>query len=604
MPQTSFAVMTTLGRAKEAAALANASTITITQIAIGDGATVPSGGETALYHEVARKTISGHGTVAGAANVAYFDCYLAAGDGPYTIREAGLYDDAGDLIAIAHYDPPINKPVPSSGQTVEGTVRLEVAFSDVANVTIVVDPSMQVALQRLTRLPWIPIISMTLATPPVSPVAGDCYLIASAPTGAWTGQAGKIAEYTIAGWAIITPPDGHGVSLPDGRVFVRVSGVYVEKIALDAQSGKWLYAVSGGTANAITVTLAPAPAAYVAGMAIRTKVASTNTASATINVNGLGARQIVRPDGSQLAAGNIAANAILELVYDGSNFQLITAIGQSVLTQNVSIYVDPASGSDTLYDGSSAAVSGTAGPFATLTKALSVVGQFAPGAYGATINLSGGAFNAGAAGFATANWAHCPVTIIGAGRTSTLLDGTAPVILLIEGPNVYSIKGFGVRSTSIYAGGAKVIGTSGGAVLNVIGDIKCNGCATAPLADFLSCTSGLIRVSGAIELAGDIGSTGFGGSFFAARGSGAQIEFYDAAITISTTISCAQFVLGYNAGLISVNSGFPATFVNPANVTGSKYLATTNGIVNTQGRGASYFPGSSAGSTSAGGQYP
>lgn len=137
MFQTSFALMTNLGRAKEAAAFANSTTVEITHIAIGDGATVPSGGETVLYHRVALKTISDHGTVVGAENVAYFDCFLEAAEGPYTIREADIYDVDGDLIAIAHYDPPINKPVPASdGQTVEGTVRLEVAFSNVANITI------------------------------------------------------------------------------------------------------------------------------------------------------------------------------------------------------------------------------------------------------------------------------------------------------------------------------------------------------------------------------------------------------------------------------------------------------------------------------------
>jgi hypothetical protein len=237
MAQTSFALMTNVGRAKEAAALANATTIEITNIAIGDGATVPSGGETALYHQIALKTISGHGTVIGAANVAYFDCYLAAAEGPYTIREAGLYDIDGDLIAIAHYDPPINKPTPASGQTVEGTVRLEVAFSDVASVTIKVDPSMQVALQRLTRLPWIPVVSMTLTVPPALPVVGDTYVIAGATTGAWAGQAGKIAEYTNAGWAIIAPPDGHGIGLPDGRIFIRVSGAYIEWKAAETFRG-------------------------------------------------------------------------------------------------------------------------------------------------------------------------------------------------------------------------------------------------------------------------------------------------------------------------------------------------------------------------------
>lgn len=226
MAQTSFALMTTLGRAKEAAALANATTIEITHIAIGDGVTVPSGGETELYNEVARKTISGSGTVVGASNVAYFDCFLAAEDGPYTIREAGLIDSEGDLIAIARYDPPIHKPIPASGQTVEGTIRLEVAFSNVANVTVVVDPSLQVPLQRLTVLPWVPVGSMTLSSPPADPEPGDTYLIGAGATGAWTGQSGKLAEYTVAGWAIIDPPDGHGIGLPDGSAFTRRDGVY------------------------------------------------------------------------------------------------------------------------------------------------------------------------------------------------------------------------------------------------------------------------------------------------------------------------------------------------------------------------------------------
>lgn len=237
MTQTSFALMTVLGRAKEAAALANGTAIQITEIAIGDGVTVPSGGETQLYNEVDRFPVSGHGTVAGAANVAYFDAYLSAADGPYTIREAGLYDSQGDLIAIAHYNPAISKPVPSSGQTVEATVRLEVAFSNVASIVIAVDPSMTVPLQRLSRLPWIPVLSMTITAPPASPAVGDAYLVPAGATGAWSGHAGKVAEYTTAGWAILTPTDGHAVSLPDGRTFMRRAGSYSEYVATTSDRG-------------------------------------------------------------------------------------------------------------------------------------------------------------------------------------------------------------------------------------------------------------------------------------------------------------------------------------------------------------------------------
>lgn len=343
MAQTSFALLTNTGRAKEAAALANATSIEITHIAIGDGATVPSGGETALYNEVARKTIAGHGTVVGAENVAYFDCYLAAGDGPYTIREAGLYDVAGDLIAIAHYDPPINKPVPASGQTVEGTVRLEVAFSNIATVVIKVDPSMQVALQRLTRLPWVPVIELGRNDPPAGPAAGDAYVIGSAPTGAWTGHAGKLAEYTIAGWSIMVPPAGHGVSLPDGRVFERIGGSYIEKIALDVQAGKWQYAAVAGTANAILVTLSPVPAGYTAGMVVRFKVASGNTGPVTINVNGLGAKSIRRADGDELKSGDLVAGGVATLAYDGASFQLVAAgiSAASVPSRDLVIFAVP-----------------------------------------------------------------------------------------------------------------------------------------------------------------------------------------------------------------------------------------------------------------------
>lgn len=323
MPQTSFALMTTLGRAKEAAALANATKITITEIAIGDGPTVPSGGETALYHEVARKTISGHGTVVGADNVAYFDCYLAAGDGPYTIREAGLYDDAGDLIAIAHYDPPISKPVPESGQTVDATVRLEVAFSNVASIVIVIDPAMKVALQRLSRLPWIPIIELARNNPPETPLIGDVYTTGDNPTGAWAGQVGKVVEYTIAGWAILAPPNGHGVGLPDGRVFIRTNGSYVEKIAIDVQSGKWLYGVDTGAANALVVALTPRLRAYTAGLLAHIKVNNKNTVTApTINIDGLGVKTITYGDGSSLQVGDLVAGDVVSLTYDGAKFIL------------------------------------------------------------------------------------------------------------------------------------------------------------------------------------------------------------------------------------------------------------------------------------------
>lgn len=584
MPQASFAVMTTVGRAKEAAALANATTITITHIAIGDGATVPSGGETALYHEIARKTISGHGTVVGASNVAYFDCYLSAAEGPYTIREAGLYDDEGDLIAIAHYDPPINKPVPASGQTVEGTVRLEVAFSDVASVTIKVDPSMQVALQRLTRLPWISVKSMSLAAPPALPAVGDTYLIAAAPTGAWTGNAGKIAEYTIVGWAMMTPPEGHGISLPDGRVFEYVDGVYVEKLALDAQSGKWVYALDSGGVNALAVTLSPAPLSLVAGLSLRIKAANSNTGASTLDINTLGAKPVTRRDGSVLLDSDIIAGAIQEYLYDGAKFQLSGASGKPPQARNLHIYVNAAIGNDA-NDG----VSNTAGrAMATIQGAVNRAFSYPPSQYTITIHVADGTYNetvstpvySGPNLIITGN-AATPSNVIVNGGTSKCFQAQGPNSLTVNNLKVQNSAG-GVDQYGFYATAGATIFTSN----TVSGAIQ----------SYVFCGSGGTMVPGSHAFSGNCG-----GYFYATIG-GQVLLPSGAVYTISTPITLSgASAQASQAGTVKAATPQP-TFVG-SSTTGPRYSATLNGIIYTQGGGAGFFPGTSAGSVSSGGQY-
>lgn len=47
-----------------------------------------------------------------------------------------------------------------------------------------------------------------LTAPPGAPAEGDRYIVAAAPTGAWAGQAGKIAIYQDGGWSFLTPREG------------------------------------------------------------------------------------------------------------------------------------------------------------------------------------------------------------------------------------------------------------------------------------------------------------------------------------------------------------------------------------------------------------
>jgi hypothetical protein len=47
-----------------------------------------------------------------------------------------------------------------------------------------------------------------LATPPGSPAAGDTYIVAASPTGAWVGHATKVAVWDGAAWVFGTPRVG------------------------------------------------------------------------------------------------------------------------------------------------------------------------------------------------------------------------------------------------------------------------------------------------------------------------------------------------------------------------------------------------------------
>lgn len=83
--------------------------------------------------------------------------------------------------------------------------------------------------------------------------------------------------------------------------------------------------VASGTGDAMTFSFGEAPAAYVSGMYFRFySPASANTVTnPTLNVNALGAKTIVKRDGSTaLAAGNIVASTLYEVTYDGTNFRI------------------------------------------------------------------------------------------------------------------------------------------------------------------------------------------------------------------------------------------------------------------------------------------
>jgi hypothetical protein len=60
-------------------------------------------------------------------------------------------------------------------------------------------------LNRLDALVQPLVQQVGLNTPPGSPAGGQCWIVGSTPTGAWAGQANKLAQRIGGAWAFHTP---------------------------------------------------------------------------------------------------------------------------------------------------------------------------------------------------------------------------------------------------------------------------------------------------------------------------------------------------------------------------------------------------------------
>jgi len=82
-----------------------------------------------------------------------------------------------------------------------------------------------------------------------------------------------------------------------------------------------LGAVSG--ADTITATASPPITAYATGQTFRFVSAGANTGAVTLNINALGAKSVTKAGATALDANNIPSGAVVEVVYDGTRFQLL-----------------------------------------------------------------------------------------------------------------------------------------------------------------------------------------------------------------------------------------------------------------------------------------
>jgi hypothetical protein len=145
-----FAILTDVGAAK----LANANVLgvpwNITQMGLGDANGTdpqPSAKQTKLINEWRRRPLNQLRIDPVNAAVIIAEQVIPADEGGRWIREVGLYDADGDLVAVANCAPSF-KPILSQGSGRTQVVRMNLIVSSTAQISLKIDPAVVLATRE------------------------------------------------------------------------------------------------------------------------------------------------------------------------------------------------------------------------------------------------------------------------------------------------------------------------------------------------------------------------------------------------------------------------------------------------------------------------
>jgi hypothetical protein len=103
------------------------------------------------------------------------------------------------------------------------------------------------------------------------------------------------------------------------------------------QKGSLIYGADNSvTANTYTVPMTPALSGsnYTVGMVVNFKANLANTGGVTLNVNGFGAASVFKNYNVPLVANDIQSGQMVTVMYDGTNWQMLSQIGNTPSTNN------------------------------------------------------------------------------------------------------------------------------------------------------------------------------------------------------------------------------------------------------------------------------
>lgn len=147
MAEQFYTIPTAIGKAKIANSIALGTKVDLKTMKIGDSNGVyynPSESQTDLVHVVYTCEINNIEIDKKNANWINVVCAIPADVGNFYIREVGIFDADGDLIAIGKY-PETYKPLASDGSTKELYIKMTFEVTNASSVTLKIDPTVILA---------------------------------------------------------------------------------------------------------------------------------------------------------------------------------------------------------------------------------------------------------------------------------------------------------------------------------------------------------------------------------------------------------------------------------------------------------------------------
>ena len=456
------------------------------------------------------------------------------------------------------------------------------------------------ALIALDALVQLSVLDRHVAAAPAAPSEGDRYIVAPAPTGAWSGKPGQIAAWQDGAWTFYEPVKGWLAWVEDEqRLFAFDGTTWVDAVALGANPVPMVGVNAAADATNRLSVKSPAVLFDNQGASHQVKInkaTAGDTASLLFQTGYSGRAEFgltgdddwhvkVSPDGiawtEALKVNRTDGRVLLSQAPD------LTDDNQVVTKRNIRerlaanrVYYVRTDGSDA----NNGLANTSGGAFQTIQKALNAAAGIDFGGFAVTVQIADGTY-AGAVSL--------PATTGQGGAGSLVLagNGAAPGNVVITATSASAVtasagtralvRDLELRTTSAGYG----LNSDGGAVQ--FQNVRFGACAQGHLA---------CQKNGVASAVGNYAIGGAAPVHWLAR-SGGIVDVEGRTVTLSGSPAFASAFASCQGGDI-LCSGM--TFAGAA--TGPRYSVTQNGCINAGG-GANYLPGNAAGSSATGGQY-